>query len=208
MAAQHLSLAHHEPVALHLGAAVAEAELTAAGPMRQQAGHGMALSIRIHQLLPQQQQPAAFGIDRPPSSSMAGQGAKALAALAQLAGMQLGVAPWQHHRSALRRQRLIRQWCPVADLAAQMLQRLLQLRVAEMEGGIARHRHHRAMGWLLRPQSHQGMLCCFSAIAGQVRPEAFEIQPLRRQRRPLLAALRPIGQVLRWQQAQMPAGEF
>ena len=41
-------LAHHKPVALHLGAAVAEAELTAAGPMRQQAGHGVALPIRIH----------------------------------------------------------------------------------------------------------------------------------------------------------------
>ena len=80
-----------------------------------------------------------------------------------------------------------------------MLQRLFQLRVAEMEGGIARHRHHRAMGLLLRSKLQQGMLCCFSAITGQVRPEALKIKPLGRQRCPLFAAFWPIGQVLRWQ---------
>ena len=51
---------------------------------------------------------------------------------------------------------------------------------------------------LLRSKLQQGMLCCFSAITGQVGPEALKIKPLGRQRCPLFAAFWPIGQVLRW----------
>jgi hypothetical protein len=86
-----------------------------------------------------------------------------------------------------------------------MLQRLFQFWVAEMEGGIPGHSHHRTMGRLLWPKVYQWMVCCGSAITGQLRPEALEIKPLRSQLGPLLAAFWPIGQVLGGEQAQMAA---
>ena len=104
MAAELLALAHQQAIGTGSHLAVPKAQ----GPSssrreRQQTRHGMGPARRILERAAQQQQPTALGHHRQPSANHGAQIGQAALGAGEGAGMQLGVAPGQHHRPAAGR---------------------------------------------------------------------------------------------------------
>jgi hypothetical protein len=64
MAPQLLALTHHQSIGAGGGAAIAQAQLSLSGRQGQQGRHRVGPAITVLQALAEQQQAAAFGIDR------------------------------------------------------------------------------------------------------------------------------------------------
>ena len=145
MALPGFSAAHHKPIPLGSCLAVAEAEAAAPGPEGQQAGHRVGLAGGIDQLLAEQQEAAAFAVDRQALSRSPAQVRQAALAARQLGTMQFRIAARQHQGPAVRRQGGIGQGRPGPHLESLGLQQFGGFGVAEVKGLVAGDRNRQGL---------------------------------------------------------------